>query len=96
MEEFRPLLVDRLVLTLLNRGQIAPSHTEQLPSGQTQLTETGRKHFLEQWSTARERLWPHAYLDREIPTALLPLIQARLLARHLRGDTDTYIPWTVS
>ncbi len=96
MEEFRPLLVDRLVLTLINRGQIKAAHTETLPGGGVQLTDTGRKFFLEQWSLARERTWPHAYLDREIPTATLPLIQARLLARHLRGDTDSYIPWTVS
>ncbi|MEU6830487.1 type I-C CRISPR-associated endonuclease Cas1c [Nocardia beijingensis] len=96
MEEFRPLLVDRLVLTLLNRTQIKPTYMQQLPGGQIHLTDEGRKFFLEQWSTARERTWPHAYLDREIPAALLPLVQARLLARHLRGDTDTYIPWTVS
>ncbi|MFC4375548.1 type I-C CRISPR-associated endonuclease Cas1c [Nocardia halotolerans] len=96
MEEFRPLLVDRLVLTLINRSQIKASHTETLPDGAVQLTDAGRKFFLEQWSLARDRSWPHAYLDREIPTAMLPLVQARLLARHLRGDTDTYIPWTVS
>ncbi|GAB2660655.1 type I-C CRISPR-associated endonuclease Cas1c [Nocardia goodfellowii] len=96
MEEFRPLLVDRLVLTQLNRSQIKPSHTETLPTGQVQLTDDGRKFFLEQWSSSRERSWPHAYLDREVPAGLLPLIQARILARHLRGDTRTYIPWTVS
>ncbi|MEU1525526.1 CRISPR-associated endonuclease Cas1 [Nocardia rhamnosiphila] len=96
MEEMRPLLVDRLVMTLLNRVQIKPAHTEQLPGGQYQLTDDGRKLFLEQWSLARERSWPHSYLDREIPAALIPLVQARLLARHLRGDTETYTPWTVA
>jgi CRISPR-associated protein Cas1 len=96
MEEFRPLLVDRLVLTLFNRGQIKDGHTETLPGGQVQLTDDGRKFFLEQWSAGRERPWPHTYLDREVPGGLLPLIQARLLARHLRGDVDGYVPWTVS
>ncbi|WP_216895682.1 type I-C CRISPR-associated endonuclease Cas1c [Nocardia alni] len=96
MEEFRPLLVDRFVLTLFNRDQIKPDHTETLPGAQVQLTDTGRKLFLEQWSTARERTWHHAYLDQSIPASLLPLTQARLLARHLRGDTDTCTPWTVS
>ncbi|MGC4989957.1 CRISPR-associated endonuclease Cas1 [Nocardia salmonicida] len=57
MEEFRPLLVDRLVLTLVNRGQIKSSHTETLPDGTVQLTEPGRKFFLEQWSLAPERSW---------------------------------------
>lgn len=96
MEEFRPLLVDRLVLTLANRDQIKPAHTERLLSGAVQLTDSGRKFFLEQWSLARERNWPHAYMDREIPAALLPLVQARILARHLRGDIPTYVPWTVA
>ncbi|MFB7716235.1 CRISPR-associated endonuclease Cas1 [Nocardia sp. NPDC056100] len=96
MEEFRPLLVDRFVLTLFNREQVKSAHTEFLPGGQIQLTDEGRKFFLEQWSIARERLWPHAYLDRDVPAGLLPLIQARLLARHLRADLEMYVPWTVS
>jgi CRISPR-associated protein Cas1 len=96
MEELRPLLVDRLVLTLVNRGQLSARHTDTLPGGAIQLTDIGRRWFLEHWSGARERRWPHATLDREVPAGLLPLIQARLLARHLRGDADAYLPWTVT
>ncbi|MEV6138159.1 type I-C CRISPR-associated endonuclease Cas1c [Nocardia sp. NPDC051990] len=96
MEQFRPLLVDRLVLTLINRDQITKAHTVTLPGGEVQLTDDGRRFFLEQWSLARERNWPHVYLDRDIPAGLLPLIQARLLARHLRGDSETYLPWMVT
>ncbi|WP_112276815.1 type I-C CRISPR-associated endonuclease Cas1c [Lentzea terrae] len=96
MEEFRALLVDRLVLTLINRRQLLPPHTETLPAGAVQLTDEGRKFMLEQWSAAREREWPHAGLGRNIPAALLPLTQARLLARHLRGSIDGYLPWTVT
>lgn len=96
MEEFRPLLVDRLVLTLINREQLSNGHTETLPGGAVQLTEDGRRFFLEHWSTARKREWHHAGLGRDLPAALLPLVQARLLARHLRGDSDAYLPWTLS
>ncbi|GAA3852254.1 type I-C CRISPR-associated endonuclease Cas1c [Saccharothrix violaceirubra] len=96
MEELRPLLVDRLVLTLINRGQVTAKHTETLPGGAVQLTEDGRRHFLERWTQSRERLWPHAGLGREVPAGLLPLVQARLLAKHLRGDVDAYQPWTVT
>ncbi|MGH3520296.1 MAG: CRISPR-associated endonuclease Cas1, partial [Haloechinothrix sp.] len=76
MEEFRPLLVDRLVLTLLNRDQLHAKHTETLPGGAVQLTVDGRRFFLEQWSVARQRDWHHAGLARSIPAGLLPLIQA--------------------
>lgn len=96
MEEFRPLLVDRLVLTLINRDHLKGNHTETLPGGAVQLTDEGRRFFLEQWSTARQREWHHAGLGRDVPAALLPLVQARLLARHLRGDSDAYLPWTLS
>jgi CRISP-associated protein Cas1 len=57
MEEFRPLLVDRLVLTLVNREQLNRTHTETLPGGPVQLTDDGRRFFLKQWSTARQREW---------------------------------------
>lgn len=96
MEEFRPLLVDRLVLTLFNRGQVAARHTRTHPGGAVELTDEGRRMFLEQWSAARTRDWHHAGVGREIPAALLPLVQARLLARHLRGDASSYVPWTVT
>jgi CRISPR-associated protein Cas1 len=73
MEEMRPLLVDRLVLTLVNRGQLVDRHTKTLPGGAVQLTDDGRKFFLEHWSAARSRTWHHAALDQDIPAALLPL-----------------------
>ncbi|UVS80614.1 type I-C CRISPR-associated endonuclease Cas1c [Actinokineospora sp. UTMC 2448] len=96
MEELRPLLVDRLVFTLLNRGQLNHRHTQAEPGGAVTLTDDGRKAFLQHWSTARERTWHHAALNRDVPAGLLPLLQARLLARHLRGDTPTYHPWTLT
>ncbi len=96
MEELRPLLVDRLVITLINRGQLRPSHTTTLPGGVVELTESGRRFFLEQWSESRSRQWPHAGVARSLPAAMIPLTQTRLLARHLRGDSPGYIPWTVT
>jgi CRISP-associated protein Cas1 len=96
MEELRPLLVDRQVMTLINRGQITTRHTKTLPGGTVQLTDEGRRFFLEQWSLGREREWQHVGLQRQVPAAILPLLQARFLARHLRADSDAYIPWTVT
>jgi len=93
MEEFRPPLVDRLVATLFNRNQITPAHTHTDPSGAVHLTEEGRSFFLNQWSQERERNWKHPQLDRDVPAALLPLVQARFLARHIRGDQPNYTPW---
>lgn len=96
MEEFRPLLADRLALTTLNRKELRGDDFEHLPGGAVRLTDTGRKTVLNALQRSRERMWPHAHLGREIPAALLPLVQARLLARHLRGDLDQYLPWTTT
>lgn len=96
MEEFRPLLVDRLAITMLNRRELSLSDFEELPNGAWQLTEQGRRTVLNAWQQSRQRAWPHAMLKREVPGALLPMVQARLLARHLRGDLPSYQPWTVN
>ncbi|TDC37655.1 type I-C CRISPR-associated endonuclease Cas1 [Micromonospora sp. 15K316] len=96
MEEFRPLLADRLAFTMLNRRELNPTDFEELPNKAYRLTDGGRKTVLAAWQQSRQRKWPHASLDREVPAALPPLIQARLLARHLRGDLATYQPWTVN
>jgi CRISPR-associated protein Cas1 len=93
MEELRQLLVDRTVFTAFNRRQLGRQHFAQHPGGACELTDDGRRAYLALWSGARVRLWPHRQLGRDVPTALLPIIQARLLARHLRGDTPHYIPW---
>jgi CRISP-associated protein Cas1 len=96
MEEFRPLLADRLALTMLNRRELAQEDFQKLPNGAYRLTETGRKTVLAAWQNSRQRDWRHAQLNRDVPAALLPLVQARLLARHLRGDLPAYQPWTLN
>jgi CRISPR-associated protein Cas1 len=96
MEEFRPLLADRLALTLINRKQVEDGDFEHLRGDAVRLTDNSRRDILNAWQRSRERMWPHAHLHRDIPAATLPLVQARLLARHLRGDLDEYLPWTVN
>ncbi|GAA1579300.1 type I-C CRISPR-associated endonuclease Cas1c [Actinomadura kijaniata] len=93
MEELRAPIADRLALTLLNRRQIRAEHFETLPGGAVQLTEDGRKAVLTEWQTWKKREWPHRLLGRRVPAALLPSVQSRILARHLRGELPAYMPW---
>jgi CRISP-associated protein Cas1 len=95
MEEYRPVFADRLTLTLFNRRQLQPAHFEQLPGGAVRLSEDGRKLVLSEWQQSRQREWLHTLLGRSVPAALLPSVQARLLARHLRGELPSYMPWLV-
>jgi hypothetical protein len=48
-----------------------------------------------EWQQSRLREWPHTLLGRAVPAALLPSVQSRLLARHLRGELPSYMPWLV-
>jgi CRISPR-associated protein Cas1 len=93
MEEFRPVFADRLALTLFNRRQLRQSHFETLPGGAIRLTEDGRKLILTEWQQSRQRDWLHQLLGRAVPAALLPSTQARILARHIRGELPSYMPW---
>lgn len=97
MEEMRPLLVDRLVATLVNRGQLdGEKHTQQMPGGGVELTKEGSRVLLDEWAASRQRIWPHVGLGTRIPAAQIPILQARLLARHLREPSFDYEPWRVS
>jgi CRISPR-associated protein Cas1 len=96
MEEYRPVFADRLALTLFNRRQLQKEHFEELPGGAVRLTDDGRKLVITEWQQSRQREWQHRLLGRSVPASLLPAIQARLLARHLRGELPSYLPWQVS
>lgn len=94
MEEFRPVLADRLVLSLINRGQLRPADFEDRPGGAVQLTESGRKTVITAYQKRKQEEVSHPVLDRKVPLGLVPHVQARLLARHLRGDAESYMPFT--
>ncbi|MBA3877567.1 MAG: subtype I-C CRISPR-associated endonuclease Cas1 [Anaerolinea sp.] len=93
MEEFRPVIADRLALRLINRRQLAAGDFEELPGGAVQLTEVGRRTVLVEFQRRKEEEVRHAALDRKVPLGLVPHVQARLLARHLRRDLSIYPPF---
>ena len=94
MEELRSAVADRLALRLINRRQIQTSHFEATPGGAVRLTEDGRRVFLRAYQHRKAETVTHPLLKQSVPVGLLPHIQARLLARHLRGDLAHYIPFT--
>lgn len=92
MEEFRPWLADRLALTLVNRRQVTREHFESFPGGAVYLTEAGRRLVVGAYQERKQEEVNHRVLDRQAPIGLVPHVQARLLARHLRGDMTDYLP----
>ncbi len=92
MEEFRSILADRLVLTLVNRQQICPDDFIERPGGAVEIREEARKTVIAAWQRRKQEEWTHAQLGKRVPIALTPLIQARLMARFIRGEADAYMP----
>ena len=93
MEELRPVLADRLVLSLINRKQIRASDFEVRDGGAVILKDDARKTVLAAWQERKKEERRHPFLDENAPLGLVPYLQALLLARHLRGDLDAYPPW---
>ena len=90
MEELRPVLADRLALTLINRRQVAASGFTHSDSGAVLMNDATRKEVLIAWQARKQEEILHPFLDERIPFGLAPYAQALLLARHLRGDLDAY------
>ena len=93
VEEFRPFLADRLVLSLINRKQVSEANFVRLDNGAVLLKDGARKIVLTAYQERKREQLRHAFLDEKIDIGLLPAIQAQLLARHLRGDLDAYPPF---
>jgi CRISPR-associated protein Cas1 len=94
MEEFRSF-ADRLVLSLINRGQIGPNDFVEREGGAVLLEGDARKAVVVAYQERKQESLSHPLLSEAIPFGLLPHIQARLLARTLRGDTAEYLPYLV-
>jgi CRISPR-associated protein Cas1 len=93
MEEMRPVLADRLALSLVNRRQLIAKDFTVEAGGAVLLTDAARKELLVAYQERKKDELTHPFLGEKVTLGLVPHIQAQLLARHLRGDTDGYPPF---
>ncbi len=92
-EEFRPLLGERLALSLVNRKQLTARDFRTMDNGAVLLTDDARKTVLVAYQERKREELAHPFIGEKVPIGLLPYLQAQLLARHLRGDLDGYPPF---
>lgn len=90
MEELRPVVADRLVLSLINRQQVSAKDFREAEGGAVLLTDDGRKEVLTAWQKQKQEEFLHPVLGEKLQVGMLPHVQAMLLARHLRGDSELY------
>lgn len=95
MEELRSVMCDRLALALINRKQLSADDFEPRPGGAVLLNEAGRKKVVVAYQKRKQEEINHPVLKNKISFGLIPHIQARLLARHLRGDLPEYPPFII-
>ncbi len=93
MEEFRPWLADRLAVTLINRQQIGTDDFRVREGGAVEFTDAGRKRVIKAYQERKQERLTHPLLEQEFRIAQLPFVQARILARYLRGDLSDYLPF---
>ncbi|MBW3597552.1 MAG: type I-C CRISPR-associated endonuclease Cas1c [Planctomycetes bacterium] len=90
MEEFRALVADRLVLALINRRQVRGKNFSEDLGGTVSMDDAAGRAMLVAWQERKREEVKHPLLEETVPIGLLPHIQARLLARTLRGDLAEY------
>lgn len=90
MEELRPVVADRVVLTLVNRQQVQSGDFEERENGAVWLSPKGRKEVIAAWQEKKREEVTHPVVEERAAVGLFPFIQAMLLARHIRGDLEGY------
>ena len=92
MEEFRPW-ADRLALSLINRGQVTADDFFLREGGGVSLEVDARKTVVVAYQERKREELTHPLLAQSVPLGLMPLVQARLLARAIREDSAPYVPF---
>ncbi len=93
MEEFRHMIADRLALSLVNRQQVEGKGFTKTETGGVEMDDATRKTVLVAYQKRKDEEIFHPFLKEKITVGLLPFVQARLLARWLRGELDAYPPF---
>jgi CRISPR-associated protein Cas1 len=92
MEEFRPLIVDSIVLSAVNTGAVN-RHDFVRRGGAVALTPAGRTKFLRAYERRMDEEIAHPVFGYRISYRRTLEVQIRLLARYLSGEIDAYPPF---
>ena len=93
MEELRPCIADRFILSCINNRIVAPEDFLFEADGAVIIQESSRIKILRAWQERKQENITHPFLGEKIQWGLVPYIQSLLLARYLRDDIDEYPPF---
>lgn len=89
LEEFRPF-ADRLALSLVNRQQVREDDFTLSTGGGVSLKPDARKTVVTAFQARKQDEVQHPLLKQVLPLGLLPQVQARLMARAIRQESDNF------
>ncbi|MCM1524987.1 MAG: type I-C CRISPR-associated endonuclease Cas1c [Ruminococcus sp.] len=90
VEEFRAVMCDRFVLTLINKKMISAKDFEKRENGSVLMTDEARRTFITSWQNKKNQIITHPFLEEKVEWGMLPYVQSLLLSRFIRGDLDDY------
>lgn len=93
IEELRPYLVDRFVVSIVNNRQVCKKDFEIRENGGVTIKDDARTKYLELWQARKRDIITHPYFKEKIEVGLIPYAQAQLMARFIRKDIDGYPPF---
>ncbi len=93
MEELRPYLADRMVLSLINRKQVSENGFVRRENGVVLMNDNTRKEVLVAWQNRKREEIVHPFIGEKILVGLIPYVQSMQLSRNIRGDLDDYPPF---
>jgi CRISPR-associated protein Cas1 len=94
MEEFRPVIADSVVLTLVNNEMLTKSDFVAWRDA-CHLTEGGRKQFFQAYEARKATVVTHPVYGYKMSYARMLEVQARMLAAFVRGSVPAYTGFTV-
>lgn len=94
MEEFRAVIADSVVLTLINNSSVTPADFLTWRDS-CQLTEEGRKRFFRAYEQRMTTVVKHPVFGYQMAYCRMLEVQARMLAAFVRGDIPHYTGFTV-
>lgn len=93
IEELRPVLADRFVLSLINKRIVSGKDFTKMENGAVLMKDDARRRILTEWQNRKKETLQHPFLKEKIEWGMVPYAQAMLLSRYFRGDLDAYPPF---
>jgi CRISPR-associated protein Cas1 len=94
MEEFRPVIADSVILTLINNEMLTPGDF-LIWRDACQLTDSGRRQFFQAYEQRKATVVTHPLYGYKMSYSRMLEVQARMLAAYIRGSVPSYTGFTV-